>query len=297
MSEIGSSLNDGSESGTHKGLPTGGEIVLSPSYSSYDLDLFQRCGRLWDLQSRWKDPDDQGFSAPIAVGAGVSAGLSRARRGHTQKMIEEAIQDALAVKFIENPEWTLGGLYRIALKGVQAGLTANLGIKDIISADQKMYGRYRPDVVGRRENGELRVVDDKTKIQFDKRYLQETLDEYKRSNQLFGYAYEVGAYYGEPVTSVGINLIIIQPKAEALFYPFDIDQDELMQWAQSAQEDFQEMAHIDLGVRTARVRWTACRDYRYKKDCPMHKICHDLHGDESKAGTWYERRVSHRYNS
>ena len=272
------------------------EMSYGLTYSAYHLDDFQRCPRLWDLKHRWYEPEPiNGVS--LVLGAAVAAGLCLLRRGQSMEVAQQASKEVLINRAQElGNEWTDEGVWRHIVAALKVGITTNLGLKTIISADQKKYGRCRPDVVGRTYDGSLRIVDDKVKLKLDPRYKDEALSEFKHSNQLYEYAWEVGRYYNEPVTSVGVNLIICSPKVDAIFYPIVITPEAVAQWAESAQLDFDEMSSIESGIAYPRRRWTSCTS-KYNKPgsmekalCPMHVLCHDLAGQEDKADTFYERK-------
>lgn len=263
------------------------------TYSSYQLDEFQRCPKLWDLKHRWKEPDT-GFNVNMALGWAVSAGLACMRRGDSN--LESTVTEALREKWQDNDEWAMKGLMKQALNGVRLGMSTNLNLKSYLAIDNKLYGRCRPDVVGRTPEGQIRIVDDKLKVKLDLKYLDEALAEFQVSNQLYEYTWEVGRHYGEPVTSVGINLIILSPKPTAVFYPMTLTEEAVEYWARGATADFDEMSLIESALRDPRTRWTSCRS-KYNKPgtfekalCPMWVLCHDLAGDESKAGAFFGRK-------
>ena len=267
------------------------------TYSSYHLDDFQTCPRLWDLKKRWSENNDGGHGVYLVLGGAVAAGLSILRRGQSLEEAEQAATKVLEQRADEvGSEWTQEGLLKHILAAVRIGGETSLGLKTILSADQKKYGHCRPDVVGRTHDGKLRIVDDKVKLKLDPKYIDETLSEFCRSNQLYEYAWEVGRFYNEQVTSVGINLIICTPRLRALFYPINLKPDVLAKWAVSAQQDFDEMAAIEAGEVLPRLRWKSCTT-RFNKPgttekalCVFHTACHELAGDESKMDALYERR-------
>jgi hypothetical protein len=266
------------------------------TYSSYQLDDFQICPRLWDLKQRWEEPDGP-TGVYLVLGAAVASGLCLVRRGRPMEEAEQAAKKVLEQRADElGEEWTEEGVLKHILAALKIGVTTNLGLKTILSADQKKYGHCRPDIVGRTHNGRLRVIDDKVKLRLDPKYIDETLSEFKHSNQLYEYAWEVGRYYNEHVDSVGVNLIICTPRLRAVFYPFDLSPTAIEQWASSAQMDFDEMAAIEAGQVLPRLRWKSCTT-RYNKPgttekalCPMHPMCHDLYGDEALGDMFFNRR-------
>jgi hypothetical protein len=269
--------------------------VTERTYSSYQLDQFQTCPKLWDLSKRWRAPEVS-WQASMHVGACIAVGLASLRQKSAKRVAEIRAMDEINKRYIENDEWTLDGIIRHVYKGIELGISSNLGLKTILSADQQMYGRCRPDVVGRTHDGRLRIWDDKVKLKLDSRYIDDTLSEFRHSNQLYEYAWEVGRYYGEPVEKVGVNLIILTPSPKVIPYPIEITPEAIEYWASGAVQDFSDMALIDGGFAGARPRWTSCTT-KYnmpgtfqKALCPMHLICHDLHGDESRAEAFYERK-------
>jgi hypothetical protein len=266
------------------------------TYSSYLLDQFQTCPRLFDLSHRWSVLEGS-WSVSLHLGSAVSVGLAALRQGKTKKAAEELAYAELAGRYVENDEWTLVGVLKHVYRGMELGFSSDLGLKSIISADQQTYDHSRPDVVGRTPGGKLRIVDDKVKLKLDVKYLDDTLNEYKHSNQLYMYAWKVGKHYNEPVESVCINLIILSPSPRVVFYPMTLTQEAIEYWAEGAQWDFGDMEKIEEHGTYARVRWTSCTS-KYnmpgtftKALCSMYKICHDGHGDEAVAETLgYERR-------
>jgi hypothetical protein len=271
-------------------------LMDSRTYSSYDLDKFQTCPKLWSLSKRWEVPEND-WSVSLHLGWVISVGLAALRQGKSEKVAKLLAASEMEKRYEENDEWMFPGIMKHVYRGMELGIGSDLGLKSIISADRKQYGHTRPDVVGRTPDGGLRIVDDKTKLKLDSKYLDETLSEYRHSNQLYSGAWEVSQYYNEPVTSVGINLIVLSPNAKAYFYPFKIDPELLEYWAEGANLDFIDMSLVETGHRAARPRWTSCTT-RYNKPgtfekqlCPMHEICHDLHGDEARAeALGYRRR-------
>lgn len=275
-------------------MPKGG------TYSSYDLDVFQRCPKLWDYGHRWVI-DDYGIA--VDVGAAVCAGLALLRRGTSQEEAEAAALKILTRRYTErgeDDEWSLEGLSMHVLRGLELGMSRDLGLRTIISTDDQSYGRFRPDVVGRTVEGHLRVVDDKVKMSMDLRYLDDELNKYKHSNQFFGYAWAVGEHYQEPVKTVCVNLIVLSPRPTAILYPVVINQRVLAFWFESAAQDYFEMEAIESGKVKARCRWESCTSRYNKKGttekelCKMYLACHELAGNESSMGEFYGKKKERR---
>jgi hypothetical protein len=270
-------------------------VYVSVTYSSYDLDKFQTCPKLWDLSRRWEVPETN-WSINLHLGAAISVGLASLRQGQAQDVAELAAKQELRKRYVNNDEWSFDGAFKHVVKGMKLGISSDLNLQSIISADQQKYGRCRPDVVGRDlDDGGLVIWDDKTKLRLDSRYEDETLNEYKHSNQLYEYAWEVSLYYGEPVTKVGINLIVLSPDPRVVPYPIRLTQEAIDFWVEGAELDFYDMSEVETGNDYARPRWVSCTT-RYnipgtftKALCPMHHLCHDLHGDESKAEGYYKK--------
>jgi hypothetical protein len=267
------------------------------TYSAYDLDKFQTCPKLWDLSKRWEVPEVE-WPVSLHMGAAVAVGLAWLRNGSPREAAEHAAYLELSRRYVDNDEWSLEGVMKHVYRGMTLGFASDIGVSKIISADNKKYGRCRPDVVGRTADGKLRlrIVDDKVKLKLDAKYIDETLAEFRHSNQLYEYAWEVGRYYNEPVDSVCINLIILSPKPQVIFDPIKISPEAIEYWAASAMADFDEMFLIQGGLRSARTRWMSCTTKYNKRGtfekalCPMYALCHDLHGDESKAEALYVRK-------
>jgi hypothetical protein len=110
-------------------------------YSSYQLDQFQTCPKLWDLSKRW-NPIEENWLVSMHLGAVIAVGLAAARLGHTW---QDAMEKELDKRYVRTSERTFEGVMKHALKGVDLGLSAGLGLKSIITADQRKYGRSRPD--------------------------------------------------------------------------------------------------------------------------------------------------------
>lgn len=265
-------------------------------YSSYDLDVFQRCPKLWDLSHRWVTDE---FGIAVDVGAAISVGLAQLRRGKPEKEAQQEAIKVLTRRFEErggSDEWTLEGLSKHVLTGLELGMAKDLGLRTIISADEQTYGGFRPDVVGRTTEGDLRVVDDKVKLSLDSRYIDEELNRYKHSNQFFGYAWAVGQHYNESVRSVCVNLIILSPKPIAMLYPVVMNQKVLKFWAEGAMQDYAEMEAIEAGTVEARPRWESCASKYNKKGttekelCRMYTLCHELAGREEHAAEFYQKK-------
>ena len=180
------------------------------------------------------------------------------------------------------------------MKGITAGLGADLGLADLLQVETK-YGHCIPDWVGRDHEGRLRVGDDKTKLRQDDRYTAETIEDFLGSNQLFQGAMEVGEYYGEHVHSVAVNLIILTPVVKAECHSLVITPELLAYWKEGAGNNWNEMNDIERGDYSADPHWSGCRD-KFHNLCRFHKACHMLAGDEEKMEALYERRRNS-YNS
>lgn len=266
---------------------------LENSVSSYYLDEYQRCPRLWDLSRRWVGPRHEPGTEPFfnhftAIGTAVAEGLKVARLGKSDDLVEAAARSSLAARYRPNKEWTLNGLMTHVRRGIELGRNSNLGC-ELITVEKK-YGHCIPDWVGRDETGALKVGDDKTSFRLEQKYRQSKIDDYLWGNQLWQGAAEVAAYLGEPVKSIAVNLIVLSPEADAECISIDVLPEIMEYWLNGVSDDWMDMKLIKSGQLVPTPRFSACRD-RFGSRCKFWSLCHNLGGDESRAEALYERRT------
>lgn len=264
------------------------DVPVSAIYPPYQVDDFQRCPYLWDVQRRWQPRKRSAALLSSGVlGSAVAAGL---KAYYSPDIDDDPV--AIAERYAEQ-HWEDGmglrveGLIELARRATKRGMQTDLGLSEILAVE-KRFGRFIPDLIGRHPNGALVVIDHKVKKSLDDAYKERTLLDFNTSNQFLSYAWAVGQEFGEPVVTVYAHLIVLSPRVYTELHPVPIEQEHLAVWLQSAAVDWREMAKIEKEGGFARRRFSACNG-RYGL-CEFYQGCHTLNGVETFYGRIYDTK-------
>lgn len=299
---VGSDTTSGA--GNSGAAPSGALRVYSPSETANYLQCpilrqFRRpsvIAVLGETEPHTWEPRSSGEWDPgkllgIAVQAGLSRHLESVRGGGTgiaTDEVEEQVCKALEAGFVEQPRYTLEGLTKIALRGVQALLDANLFERHTILEVDQPLTHSRPDVISRHETQGLGVTDFKVSQRIDERYRAKRMAEYETDDQFWHYVWEVGEHYGEPVKWVRVIQAILTPRAVTLVGLVPVTPSRLQFWLSGAEQHWRDMAAEDRGERPIVPRWPNCKGGRYGT-CIAYDYCHNLDRDPVRALVYYER--------
>lgn len=203
---------------------------------------------------------------------------------------EHEVLVALMREFVPQPRYTLEGLAKLALRGVDALLKADLFDRHQILMVDEPLSSSRPDVVSRHETQGLGVSDFKVSQRVDERYRTQRLSAYSTDDQFWHYAWEVGETLGEPVKWIRPIVVILTPKATVLHDMVEVSPARLKFWLEGAEQHWRDMAQEDRGERATTPRWPACRGGKFGV-CEFFDGCHSFDRDPRKMGTYYERVI------
>lgn len=192
----------------------------------------------------------------------------------------------------EGTGWTVEGLLKLVLKGVNAGIKTGIPFGGKLLSVEQDIGGARPDVVWRTPEGKIELADHKVALSLDTRWLPQRLQEANTKWQFFDYAWRVGNVYGESVETVYLHQIILHPRCYAILHPVSISAERLRRWADSAWQIDEQIRYEQDHPEARWMNWTSCTTNPYTKDhlCEFYDGCHILHGDESRFATLYDAK-------
>ena len=230
-----------------------------------------------------------------AVQAGMNVWLREVQRDSSQRglenievPIESRVTLAIEEGYEEQAKYTCEGLVKLALRGVQALLDADLFRRHTILMVDEALGHSRPDVVSRHETEGLGVTDFKVTRQLGDQYRAKRLSEYETDDQFWHYAWEVGETLGEPVKWVRPVVVILAPKPSVLSTTVAVQPARLNFWLSGAQQHWADMQAEDEGTRPVVPRWPNCRSGKFGV-CEGFDACHLLDRDPVRMQAYYER--------
>lgn len=264
-------------------------VTLSPSQT----EAWLRCPQYMQYKYEGWEPRLLNWAPNRTLGSAIAKGLEifYMNQDHSDpgQLGWEACEVVMREQYQENDKWTYEGVLKLALKGYKAALANNIAAQETIVAAELPIGPCRPDLITRsKQTGGLIVTDTKVTLELDERYRAKRLSEYNASFQLWQYADVVGAYYGEPVTFVRVQLVILSPRCLALLHPIPVTREGIALWRDSAEWAWAEMAkHAATGHYPPRL--TECFG-KFGK-CAFFDACHDLNRDRSQMNVLYEKTV------
>lgn len=271
----------------------------SPSrvYSPSETETWLTCPVYRQFRRNWR-PIAVEWNPARLLGVAVQAGLSHYLRGGggrgehlrpgDEAAVEEAVVRTLTEGFEDQATYTLEGLVKLALRGVQTALDVDLFARHTVLMVDEPLGHSRPDVVSRHETEGLGVTDFKVSRDVPERYRVARLSSYETDDQFWHYAWEVGETLGEPVKWVRPVLIILAPKATVLQTSVRVTPERLAFWLSGAEQHWRDMQGEDEGTRPAVPRWLSCQSGKYGP-CEAYDFCHRLDRDPARCTTYYER--------
>lgn len=260
-------------------------------YSPSATEDFNRCPIYAHLKKRWQPRTiewEPALTLGKAVQVGINVYLTEGERDGVEDVVNEHVRSTIAADFTEGGKYTLDGLTKLALRGVNAVLDANLFTDhDILMVDETL-GASQPDVVSRhRLTKELWVHDFKVSQSVRDDYRAKRLEEYDTKHQFWHYAWEGERAFGEPVAYVRPILVILTPKAQALWLDIRVEPKRLAFWLRGAEELWSRMERSkDVRLEDLTPNWDNCYG-KYGK-CPFLDACHVFHLDMQKASIYYE---------
>jgi hypothetical protein len=268
---------------------------MSEYYSPTGTQKYLDCPKLYDLGRRWQPQESISKWTPnIILGKAIAKGLEynykNERDGSTYDP-HYYISEALEEGFVEQAEWTLEGLKKLALGGFQAALKTNLPLGGKVFLVEEDIGGFSPDLVYGSTTGELVCIDHKVTLSLKPEYVESRLLTYETSWQFAHYAWALSERYGEHVGKVGVHLIVLSPKARAYLHFVEFTPERLAMWHQHAEQVWWQMSEAAKGKLVSYSQnWQHCQKYGSNHRCDFYVLCHDLAGDESRAEAFYEKR-------
>lgn len=259
-------------------------------YSPSETENWLTCP-VWRQFSKSWTPREIEWEPARVLGVAVQEGLNVVLRGQGgEREVEAAVTQRLQAEFVEQPKYTLPGLVKLALRGVEVTLDADLLSRhQILMVDEPLSGS-RPDVVSRHETEGLGVTDFKVSQKVDERYRAQRLSSYETDDQFWHYAWEVGETLGEPVKWFRPVVVILTPKATVLTDTIHVTPTRLKFWLEGAESHWRDMDAEDRGLRATAPNWQSCRGGRFGP-CKAYDYCHIFNRDDTKAIVYYDRRV------
>lgn len=296
-------VTDGASSSSVPSVPdgstSGSNLTASPPPSSYPVfspsatEDFNRCPIYARLRKRWA-PRSIEWDPALTLGKVVQAGINvyfHKGKPHPDpdSIAEEAVRVALAADFQEGGKYTLEGLVKLCLRGVQAVLAHNLFQNHEILMVDETLGVGRPDVVSR-HRGALWIHDFKVSLQVRDDYRVKRLEEYDTKHQFWHYAWEGEQHFGEPVKVVRPILVILSPRATVLWVDIPITPERQAFWLRGAEELWARMARSkDVPLENLPPNTDNCYG-KYGK-CPFTDACYLFNLDMARASIYYEERA------
>jgi hypothetical protein len=248
---------------------------------------YMNCPALIPLKRRWQ-PKPSAWTPNMLLGKVIAKGLEWHYKGIDTGEVLYALRGELVEGFVEQATWTLDGLFKLASGGLKAGIESAFPLGGTILMVEEDCGGWRPDLVYRSCDSEVVVVDHKVTLSLRPEYVQQRLAEYETSWQFAHYAWGVGRHYGEPVSKVGVHLIVLTPRAKAYTHFVEFTADRLHEWEVDANYTWAEMERSEQ-LGHYRRNWNYCQRYGSEHRCQYYQGCHELSGDESRFDLFYDR--------
>lgn len=124
----------------------------------------------------------------------------------------------------------------------------------------------------------LAVVDFKTKLTMRKDQVVKERQKYQHHWKSLQYCWGYGEAMSEPVTRYWIYLVVIQPKLEIHFWPYEVHPEHMAGFVASARQAWDDMDAVNAGLRVA-----TQRPWHFNKDgymCDFYAACYQCHLDE-----------------
>lgn len=183
-------------------------------------------------------------------------------------------------QYVDQETYTREGFHKLVARGIGFALDPPvLDSDEVVVAVEDEVGECRADLVTRKPGVGLRIVDFKTKQSLKSEWRRKELDRYATSWQMRHTAWAIGEKYGEPVVDYRIQLIVLSPKGEALTETYPLGAERLAAWLASAERVWAAMDGAPWMNTKSCFNFGSCRYFR---------LCHDLAGDVSAAGAFYE---------
>lgn len=268
---------------------------MAKYYSPTRTMDYMNCPALIPLKRTWQ-PKPTAWTPNMLLGKAVARGLECHYRSYLGCTVDPVCEMNLVLEaeYVEQPAWTLDGLYKLASVGLKAGIASGFPLGGTILSVEEEMGGFRPDLVYRSSNGEIVVVDNKVTLALKPDYVQMRLAEYESSWQFAHYAWAAGERYGEPVNKVAAHLIVLTPRPKAYIHVVEFTPERLDMWLRDASIVWLDMAEDELIMENSetnlyRRNWNYCQRYGSQHRCMYYQLCHELAGDESRAELFYDR--------
>jgi len=146
--------------------------------------------------------------------------------------------------------------------------------------------KCRPDVVVETPQGQVVVVDLKTKRSLEPRYQQSTLEDYRESWQMRHYAWRVADAIGRDVSQYAITIAVLEPRFRVIWDVTILDSELKATWLAGAQAAWNMMARQKAGEPP----WMAASHRDRYGMCEFYKACIDYRWEEALMAQDYVRR-------
>lgn len=146
------------------------------------------------------------------------------------------------------------------------------------------FGNCRVDTMARTQTGKLAIIDYKTRGRLNANQVESTRIEFSTSHQLLHYAWAAQQEYNEPVEYTAICLVALEPKAQAHFWTFPVNENLIATWSAGMKYVWADMEAVERGERTPAMSSTHSNKFGR---CRYHSLCFNFSFDFSRAEHHY----------
>lgn len=270
------------------------ELNVQPAdeaiYSPTDTEDWLICPRYRSLKRVWV-PRTVEYSPALVAGRALHAGMEAAYNGVLETtrvpLTDVGVTAALVtLRELYQPHgvWTLDRLEKVVGAGIQRALGFDLGGIPLHVEHQVEKGRL--DLLVRRLDGELAVIDYKTVLQADESGLAMRGRDLETGQQRWYYPWAVERQHGRRPLYITFLQVLLMPLTLRPL-SFDITREGLQAWEYSARRIWFQMRLDEMSG----VSWQNTRScYRYGRKCEFWDACHVLYNDTSQFDALYVKR-------
>ena len=263
------------------------EAIYSPSQTEDWL----RCPRERAYKRQWV-PRTVEFSPALVAGRALHAGMEAAYRGVLGSLAPPSHEIGTTAALVTLRElyqahsvWTLDRLEKVVGAGVGRALGFDLGGIPLHVEHQVEQGRL--DLLVKRPDGDLVVIDYKTVLQADESGLALRGRDLETGQQRWYYPWAVERQFGKRPLYITFLQVLLMPLTLRPL-SFDVTTAGLRAWEHNARLVWMQM-RID---ENSGVTWQNTRScYRYGRKCEFWDACHVLYGDTSQFDALYVKRA------
>jgi hypothetical protein len=262
-----------------------------PVFSPTRLKDFVTCPLMSALKRKW-EPMTTEWEPNRLLGTALTTGLNVYYKGLRDEVPASDLQiwasayTQLESGFQAGSRWDMPGLEKILEKSLDKAMSVDMVRGERILVVDESLGKGKPDLVLRRRDGTLRVVDTKFKLRVNPDYAEKNIADYDTDDQMWHYAWEVGNYFNAPVSLVEIHQVSAMPSYKSRVHPIVITPEKVAFWLKGAIPIWQAMENAR-GTETFdnTPKFTGCTT-RYGQ-CPFYLFCHTLGGNQEQMKNYY----------